>query len=111
MKHYDREKKKYVTEEERDAKLKKREKCKGGRDHDYVEVLPWGAEMGDGYKGDPQPYYDAQEAIEKFTEKKYDELKEQGIIVKYRRPWHRSLEFRLFMCSVCHKRTSKSVKA
>lgn len=105
MKHYDRASKKWITEEERDLKLKKRDACKGGRPHDYVEVLPYGVEANDKYQGLTQPYYDAEEAIKAFTEKKYAELAAIGIIVRPHGWWPRN--YRRYMCSVCHKQTTK----
>lgn len=101
MKEYDRQSRKWIGKDEAEKKRNKREKCKGGRDHDYVEVLPYGVEAGEGYAGDPQPYYDAQEAIADFTDKKNAELAAIGIITKGR-AW-RPTTFRIAVCSVCMK--------
>lgn len=109
MKKYSTEQRKYISEAEYDLeqqrKLKKRDKCRGGRPHDWVEVLPWGVEAGPTYQGIPEPYYEAEKAIREFEEKKYQELEAIGIIVRrYKGHMHRMKEWRHWMCSVCMKK-------
>lgn len=107
MKQYDRESKKWLSEEEIAKKVKKRDTCKGGRPHDYVEVLPYGVSALEGYAGSVEPYYEAEKAIAEFSQKEYDMLREKyGIDAKYMRV-SRLFNYRRFMCSVCHKQTTK----
>ncbi len=101
MKQYDRQKKEWVSEEELIRRKKARERCRGGNEHDYVEVLPYGVEATDAYAGDPTPFHDAELAIREFTEKKHAELAEIGIVVKRR--GYNPFRYRSFMCSVCKK--------
>lgn len=107
---YDRKSGKYITEEEKQGSLKKRETCKGGRPHDFVEVLPFGAEALPSYKGTPQPYYDAENRIAEYTETVYKNLeREHGIkIGKSRAIWRPRL--RHWLCSVCHKQQYSEIK-
>jgi len=67
MKKYDREKREWVSEEEYEARQKKRALCKGGREHDFVEVLPWGYEALEGYQGDTSPVFEVEREITEFT--------------------------------------------
>lgn len=110
MKKYSHELKKYVTEAEleleKQRKLKRRESCKGGRPHDWIEVLPYGVEAGPTYQGVPEPYYDAEKAIESFTKSQYQKLDAIGIIVKRYKSF-RNRSWRSWMCSVCHKQEHK----
>lgn len=101
MKKYDRVKKEWISEEEHARRTKARQKCKGGQEHDYVEVLPYGAEATEVYQGDTQPYYDAEEEIAGFIEKKKQELLAVGIVMKTR--GYSPSGYRMFMCSVCKK--------
>lgn len=103
---YDRKSGKYITEEEsKKGSLKRRETCKGGRPHDWIEMLPtYLAEALPNYKGSPEPYYDAEEKIADYTARVYMTLeKEHGIKVKSRNSIWRP-RMREWMCSVCHKK-------
>lgn len=99
----------YKEPKEKDGgSLKKRETCKGGRPHDWVEVLPYGMEAIEGvYQGDTEPYYLGLKAIKEFEQHIYEELEKIGIKQSGRHfsvsdLWHdRS---RPYMCSVCHKK-------
>lgn len=104
MKEYDRQSKSWDTPEEKERKLKKRKSCKGGREHDWVEILPpYGVEATSHYKGNTQPYYDAENAIADFTERTYKKLAEEHGIVVRRTPWRPQI--REYMCSICHKKS------
>lgn len=109
MKEYDRESKSWLTEEEVTNVKKKREKCRGGREHDYVQVLPYGVEALPNYSGNAEAYYDTQLAIAEFTEKQYQKLQEEHGI-KTRTGYIQNLRtsYRTAMCSVCHKKKYKS---
>lgn len=109
MKHYDREQKRWVDAAEKQGNLDKRKLCRGGREHDWVEVLPWGVEAVEGvYQGNPQPYYDAEDAIDRFTAEKYRELEELGILSNYKRGFYGSrASIRHYICSVCRKKDYK----
>lgn len=105
---YDRKSKKYVTEEElQKGSLKKREKCKGNRPHDWVEVLPYGVEALPHYTGSPLPYYEAEDAIATYTERVYKTLaKEHGIDVRRYSSIFRP-RMGHFLCSTCGKKDYK----
>ena len=105
QKIYDPQSKKWLTEEEHQRKYKKRASCKGGREHDWVHVLPQGVEALPHYKNDPEIYYTYEKAIEEYTNKMWAELEEKhGIKSRYGRGW-RSFrhDMRFHICSVCHK--------
>lgn len=103
MKKYNRETKKWEDEKEIEKKLKKRDTCKGGREHDWLEMLPWGIEALPNYKGLPEPYYDTEKAIAEFSEKKYKELENIGIRVN-RYNSFKNVSYRHYLCSVCNKK-------
>lgn len=101
MKHYDRAKKKWVTQEELDTAKKPRDKdvCKGRRPHDYVLVLPWYVQTDEKYQFNPEKYYDMMKKRLAFIEKQDSELKSMGIF----RASYNGNESKLFICSVCKK--------
>ena len=102
MKRYDRESKKHISEEEYQGKLKRRKLCKGGKPHDWVEVLPYGVSTNELYNGTTGPYYEAEKAIREFTKQKHDELAALGIFISER--WSREVrKERPHICSVCKK--------
>lgn len=111
MKEYNRTTKKY--EEATDIKIKKRKSCKGGREHDWVMVLPFWFEAVDGvYNGNPEPAYTYRQRLEELEERLKNELADLGIVSKYR--WGsvgRNIreDYRTYQCSVCHKSTSCKV--
>lgn len=107
MKQYDRESKKWITDEEREQLRSKREKCKGGRDHDFVEMLPYGMYSNEKYQGNPQPYYDIEKQIIEFTRQKYEELEAIGILSKYIQYRLKMDDYRPYVCATCGKRTHK----
>lgn len=106
---YNRVTKRWETEEEINIKLKKRETCKGGREHDWVRVLPYGVEALPHYNGDVEPYYQAEQLIYDMTNKTYDALETIGI--KVRRGGFRvsHLNTRSEICTVCKKKQSVDV--
>lgn len=109
MKKYDRVKKEWVSEEELGRRTKARQKtCKGGKEHDYVEVLPYGAEATAEYKGSTEQYYDAEKKLEELADKLEKSLLAQGIVARLK-PHRWGKDYRRLMCSVCHKQTTKSV--
>ena len=109
---YDQKSKRWMTDEEYQRKYKKRQTCKGGREHDWVKVLPHGVEaILPTYKGDAELYYVIEKEIEDFKEKKLKELEEKhGIKSRYSSGFSRfTQQRRIFMCSVCHKQKYESV--
>lgn len=82
MKKYDRENRKWITEEEYNRKCKVRKLCKGNKDHDYILVLPWGVSYNENYKHDAQVYYDAEQEVKDFKKKIYHKLYKKGIIAR-----------------------------
>ncbi len=101
MKIYDREKKKWVTQEEYDKSHKPRDKkvCRGGKPHDFVLVLPFYTSYDEAYKFKPEDYYKIMDERFDFIEKQKVQLEKMGI---KDRGWNRK-ETRLYMCSVCKK--------
>lgn len=102
---YDRQSKKWLTDEEYQRKYKKRQTCKGGREHDWVQVLPYGVEALPHYKGDPEIYYRYEQEIEEFTRAKRAEMEEKhGIKSRYSSGFSDfRKKMRNFVCSVCLK--------
>lgn len=86
--------------------LKRKKTCKGGREHDWVEVLPWGYEAVDGvYNGIPEPVYEMRRAIQALEREWGDKLLALGIASKSR--WQSKfdrVELRHYICSVCYKK-------
>ncbi len=104
MKHYHRETKSWLTEEEIAAyKKKKRNKelCRGGKEHDYILILPSYINFTSKYNYNAERYYRILEEIDDFNEKKSKELEEMG--VKDRIYSWRGSRLRTYGCSVCHK--------
>lgn len=101
MKKYDREKKKWVSIEEYEKTHKPRDKkkCRGGKPHDFVLVLPFYTSYDSTYKYHPEDYYKIMDERYEFIEKQRTELEKMGI---KDRGWNRK-ETRLFMCAVCKK--------
>lgn len=104
MKEYNRKTKKW--EEATDIKLKKRSTCKGGREHDWVHILPYMVEALPHYCGDAEKYYDIQKEIADFTDLKEKELRDVYGIDTKRFAW-RPKESRVYICSVCGKKDYK----
>lgn len=104
MKHYDREKRMYVDEDEFNALNKKRKLCKNNSEHDFVLVLPeWSVTYDDKYDFKPEVYYTAYKAIQDFERSKYAELESKGIIVKrYVGPCYKT-----YRCTKCMKTKSE----
>lgn len=108
MKKYDREKKEWISEDEHISRQKKRDKrCHGGKEHDFVEVLPYGVEANEKYQGSTEPYYKALKEIDAFVDKKHEELAQLGILIRTK-PWRPNM--RMFMCSVCKKKRYETSK-
>ena len=102
MKEYNRTTKKY--EEATDIKLKKRELCRGGREHDYVLVLPDHVNYNETYKFNPEKYYELVDKQSDLEDKLNTELAEMGIVNRFgsvRLAWRAR---KCFMCSVCKKK-------
>lgn len=104
MKKYDRETKKWVEESEIIKKLAKRKLCKGGREHDFILVLPPYVQTIDSILGIKQAekYYQIELEIDELIAGKYKELEAIGILNK---PYGRitKKQFRYYICSVCKK--------
>ena len=107
---YDQKSKRWMTDEEYQRKYKKRQTCKGGREHSWVMCLPNGFEATDKYKGNPEACYAMEEEIEKFTEKKAEELeKKEGIKSTYHRGFRNfRMKMRQYFCTVCKKQKYES---
>ncbi len=107
---YDRTSKRWLTEEEYQGKYKKRESCKGGREHDWVMCLPHGFEATPAYKGNPEACYAMEEEIERFTEEKAKELEaKEGIKSTYTRGFRDfRMKMRQYFCTVCEKQKYES---
>lgn len=103
---YVRDLKKYVSLEEaerhRKFSLKKRKDCKGGREHDFVLVLPtYVKKIGALANADEvKMYYDSQERVAEFATVEATKLSAVGIEERYTS--FRSRHKR-FICSVCKK--------
>lgn len=112
QKVYDRLSKKWLTDEEYQRKYKKRQTCKGGREHDWVMFLPHGFEATPEYKGHPEACYDMEEKIEAYTEKLAKELEEkEGIRSTYTRGLrHFRMKMRQYYCTVCKKQKYESIR-
>lgn len=106
---YNRTTKRWETEEEINIKLKKRETCKGGREHDWVRVLPYGVEALPHYNGDVEPYYQAEKLIYEITNKTYDALETLGIKVRRVGLYSYRQNTRSEMCTICKKKRSIDV--
>ena len=110
VKIYDRHTKKWLTEEEHQRKYKKRETCKGGREHSWVMCLPHGFEATPEYKGNPEACYALEEDIEMYAEKKKAELeKKEGIKSTYHSGFRNfRMKMRQYFCTVCKKQKYES---
>lgn len=108
MKKYDRETKKYITEEEYNRKYGKRKLCKGGREHDYILTLPPYIRTEHNILGIDvaEQYYKIELEIDKLIAEKHKELEALGIL---HRPYGRitDRQYKYYICSVCGKRESK----
>jgi len=108
MKKYDREKRKWVDEKEVDKKLAKRKLCKGGREHDFILVLPSYIRTKNSILGIEQAekYYQIELEIEELLAEKHKELEALGILHK---PYSRitNKQYRSYICSVCKKHEYK----
>lgn len=108
MKKYDREKRKWVDESEIDKKLAKRKLCKGGREHDFILVLPPYVRTVNSILGIDiaEKYYQIELEIEQLLAEKHKELEAIGILHK---PYGRitGKQFRYYVCSVCKKNEYK----
>ena len=102
MKEYNRTTKKW--EEAVDIKLKKRELCRGGKEHDYVLILPWGYEHIEGLYIDAEPLYKAQDTIRAMQNTLDEELLKVGIKRTEKRFSDLFKPRREYMCSVCKKK-------
>jgi hypothetical protein len=109
---YDKKSRRWLTDEEYQRKYKKREACKGGREHDWVKVLPFGLEALPHYKGDAEVYYEYEKRIDDFEEEMNKELEEKhGIRRRYSRGISGlRLARREYICAVCKKHKYESFK-
>lgn len=97
MKKYDRETKKWLTEEEYQALKKKRRLCKGGKPHNFVLVLPDYVKCNK--NNQPEKYYKIEDQTIDFLTRQNEKLKKLGFEVSsYQRK-----EARYYNCSVCDK--------
>jgi hypothetical protein len=104
MKEYNRKTK--TPAEIPNPKLKKRETCKGGKEHDYILALPWGYEHIDGLYIDAEPVYAAWEALNRLEVTLHQELEKVGIRRKSSfssKVLDRGVT-REYVCSVCGKK-------
>jgi len=114
MKKYDTFTRKWVTEEELAAskkKFKKRKLCRGGKEHDYILVLPPYVQTKDTVLGIDvaEDYYRIEREKQGLVEAKERELEELGVVS--RRGWgFLGGETRHYICSVCQKESYKSSK-
>lgn len=102
MKVYNREKKRWISQEEHERLKKPRDKkvCRGGKPHDFVLVLPtWGVKWDGVSPYDAEAYYKAMEERAEFIEKQNQALAKKGIIVRDRT----RTETKYYVCSVCKK--------
>ena len=102
MKEYNRTTKKWG--EATDIKLKKRELCKGGKEHDYLLVLPDYVSYTESYKFNPEAYYELMEDLDKYTKENDRKLVEMGLKSRLFRFLPSSSTRRNYMCSVCKKK-------
>lgn len=108
MKRYDREKRKYISEEEYQEGKKKRELCRGGKPHDYILVLPYHARHTDSVLGIDiaEEYYRIIDEFEDLLDKREERLKAIGVTEGfYRSSIRREREY---VCSVCQKKHFES---
>ncbi len=104
MKIYDREKKKWVSQEAYEKSRNARDKklCRGKRPHDFVLVLPDYVSYSANYNFKPEIYYEICDETQAFLGKQKERLIAMGIIPRYGIGGRK--ETRLYMCSVCKKR-------
>jgi len=84
--------------------LKKRKECRGGREHDFVLVLPFHRHFSDATEPTAksiQEYYKIKDELYEFAKAINDRIKKLGINNKYLE-WDR-YETREFICLVCGK--------
>lgn len=99
MKEYNRVTKKY-EEKEKTGKLKKPQKCKGGKEHDFVLLVPkWINRDHDLSKDEIEEYYQIEETRGNVEDSFNQKLRLIGII--YQR--YNSVLRRFYRCSVCFK--------
>lgn len=108
-KKYDRKTKEWVDEEEYQGRIAKRKMCKGGREHDWVHVLPMGAEPLENYCGDAEMYYIYKQKIRDYEDKVLAELAEKYGI-ETRGSGYFMENSRNYVCSVCGRKDWKSKK-
>ena len=106
MKKYYRPLKKYLTDEEiaeHERKHKKREKCRGGRDHDFRLVLPEYVKV----EGEPteeivKEYYDTELKIREIVRNEEKRLASLGIIFVF--GWWTRRLYKRYVCFRCGKK-------
>lgn len=102
MKEYNRITKKY--EEATDIKLKKRELCRGGREHDYLLVLPDHVSYNENYKFNPEEYYRIMDELRTAEEMYNKKILEMGIGGRWGSFNMSSRTARSYCCSICKKK-------
>jgi hypothetical protein len=108
MKKYDREKREWITEEEYNRRYHKREGCKGGRDHQFVLVVPQYHRI-DGSLGMDiaERFYEAQDVFyskQDEAQKEYDErLASLGLKPNNRFMRWGTVDRRQYICLECKK--------
>ena len=110
MKKYDREKRKWVSEEEYEKTHQPRDKhfCRGKKPHDWVLVLPEFVEYNSNYNLDATVYYKTVSEINTFLIEKGKELQKLGIIDDL--SFTRRGMLLYYVCSVCLKRKTERAK-
>lgn len=105
MKHYDRETKTWLPEEEVERKNAKRKGCKGGKEHDWILCLPSYVEVHGSVLGldKVEEYYRIEDERED-AEIAFDErLEALGIKSRLFRLGSFRGRRRSYVCSVCLK--------
>lgn len=110
MKKYDHKEREWVTEEEYDRRMSKRDTslCRGKKPHDFVLVLPSYVGYDETYKFNPEEYYKILDEGRDFEKKQKERMAELGIKPRYF-SWNH-YERRMFMCTICKKVKYKDAK-
>lgn len=108
MKHYDKETKKYISQEEYERRkkisLKKKQTCRGGKEHDFVLVLPrYVNTIGVPTKEAIEEYYASERRRFLFSKKEKEILESVGIKVNFGYGYLRDGVSVNLQCTVCGK--------
>ena len=104
MKEYNREKKIWEEKTTGQGKFKTRDKCKGGREHDYILCLPSWVHVNDSIIPQAvEEFYASEERRRDFDESEGNLLATFGIVSKR----YGAQSDKHYRCSVCEKREIK----